>query len=109
MLSTWILFIRLLTRYRRISCQVAGSALTEQKPYLASTSSVDVPDEKKNISGTLGLLELAKWAQEQQWKGSPDLSTNHDAYFLKAAKEDLEFDDDDEDDELLEVERQTSE
>ena len=92
MLSTWILFIRLLTRYRRISCQVAGSALTEQKPYLASTSSVDVPDEKKNISGTLGLLELAKWAQEQQfeWKGSPNVGINHDAYFLEAALDSLE-------------------
>ncbi len=64
----------------------------EQKPYLASTSSVDVPDEKKNISGTLGLLELAKWAQEQQfeWKGSPNVGINHDAYFLEAALDSLE-------------------
>src|SRR5205807_10526012 len=70
------------------------SAIVEnQKPYLASTSSIEAPDEKKDIAGTLGLLELAKWDQEQQWKGSPDLSTNHDAYFYEEAKEDLEADD----------------
>ncbi len=84
----------------------------EQKSYLASTSSVESPDEEKNIAGTLGLLELAKWAQEQkwEWKGSPNVGVNHDAYFYEAAKEDLE-DDDDEDneaDEALEAKRQRS-
>ena len=63
-------------------------------PYLAGTSSAEVPDEKKNIAGTLGLLELAKWAQEQQfeWKGSPNVGINHDAYFIEAAEAALEAD-----------------
>ncbi len=64
-----------------------GTIIEEQKPYSPSTSSIDVPDEEKNIPGTLALLKLAKLAQERQWKGSPDLSTNHDAYFLEAMKE----------------------
>ena len=78
----------------------------ERKLYPASTSSIDVPDEEKSRDKKQALLDLVKWAQEQQWKGSPDLGTNHDAYFLKAAKEDLEADDDDE---VLEAERQASE
>ncbi|SRR5260370_15658760 len=76
-----------------------SAATEEQKPYLASTSSVDVPDEEKSRDKKQALLDFVKWAQEQQWKGSPDLSTNHDAYFYEAAKEDLESDDDDDDDE----------
>src|SRR5260370_10173163 len=93
-----------------------GTILEEQKPYSPSTSSIDVPDEEKNIPGTLALLKLAKLAQERQWKGSTDLSTNHDAYFLEAVKEMLEAknDNDDEDDdasanEALEVKRRASE
>jgi hypothetical protein len=85
-----------------------GFSTTEknQKPYLASTSSVDDPDEKKNIAGTLGLLELAKWAQEQQfeWKRSPNVGINHDVYFIEAVEAALEADDD-----VLEAERQASE
>src|SRR5258708_6636 len=77
-----------------------SATLEEQKPHLASDSSIEVADEEKNIPGTLALLKLAKLAQERQWKGSPDLGTNHDAYFLEAVKEMLEAknDNDDEDD-----------
>jgi len=67
-----------------------SATLEEQKLCPPSTSSNDVPDEEKNISGTLALLKLAKLAEERQWKGSPDLGTNHNAYFLKAALETLE-------------------
>ncbi len=67
-----------------------SATLEEQKLYPPSTSSSDVPDEEKNIPGTLALLKLAKLAQERQWKGSPDLGTNHDAYFLEAALASLE-------------------
>lgn len=87
-----------------------STTVENHKPYLASTSSVDIPDEKKNIAGTLALLELAKWAQEQQfeWEGSPNVGINHDAYFIEATEAALEAEDD-EDDDVLEVERQASE
>jgi hypothetical protein len=86
-----------------------GTAEENYKPHLASVKSVEVPDEKKNIAGTLGLIELAKWAQEQkwEWKGSPNVGANHDAYVYEAIKEDLEAEEDD-DDEMLEAERRTS-
>jgi len=87
-----------------------STTVENQKSYLGSTSSVDIPDEKKNIAGTLALLELAKWAQEQQfeWEGSTNVGINHDAYFIEAAQAALEADDDDDDD-VLEAERQASE
>ncbi len=86
------------------------TTMKKQEFYSPNTDSIKVLDEEKSRDKKYTLLDLVKWAQEQQWKGSPDLSTNHDAYFLKAAKEDLEFDDDDDDDdEVLEVERQISE
>ena len=63
-----------------------------QKSYLPNPSSIDTPDEEKRGDKKLTLLDLAKWAQERQWKwkGSPDVGTNHDAYFLEAAEEALE-------------------
>src|SRR6266849_7287758 len=69
-----------------------SATLEEQKLYPPSTSSSDVPDEEKSGDRKLTLLELAKWAQEQQWewKGSPNVGTNHDAYFLEAAEAALE-------------------
>jgi hypothetical protein len=86
-----------------------SAAAENQKPDLASTDSSKVLDEEKNIAGTLALLELAKWAQEQQfeWEGSPNVGVNHDVYFIEAVKAALEADDDDDD--VLEVERQASE
>jgi len=80
----------------------------KQEFYPSNTDSIKVLDEEKSRDKKYTLLDLVKWAQEQQWKGSPDLSTNHDAYFYEAAKEDLEADDDD-DDGVLEAERQASE
>ncbi len=103
-------------QYSNIVHKAFSTTLEEQKPHPASASSIEVPDEEKNIPGTLALLKLAKLAQERQWKGSPDLGTNHDAYFLEAVKEMLEAknDNDDEDDdasanEALEVKRRASE
>jgi hypothetical protein len=76
-----------------------------------NTDSIKVLKEERSRDKKYTLLDLVKWAQEQQWKGSPDLSTNHDAYFYEAVKEDLEADDDDDDDddEVLEAERPASE
>jgi hypothetical protein len=81
-----------------------GIKVENQKPDSLNSSSIQVLDEEKSRGKKQALLDLVKWAQEQQWKGNPDLSTNHDAYFLKAAKEDLEVDD-----EVLEAEGQASE
>jgi hypothetical protein len=69
-----------------------STTVEEQKPHPANINSIEVPDEEKNIPGTLALLKLAKWAQEQQfeWKGSPNVGINHDAYFIEAAQEALE-------------------
>ncbi len=66
----------------------------EHKSYPSNTSSTDGPDKEDR---KLTLLDLAKWAQERQWKwrGSPDVGTNHDAYFLEAAEEDLVSDNED--------------
>jgi hypothetical protein len=79
----------------------------EEKQKLDSLNSSTIKDlsEGKSRDKKQSLLEFVKWAQEQQWKGSPDLSTNHDAYFYEAAKEDLEAVDNDDDD-VLEAERQ---
>jgi hypothetical protein len=77
-----------------------GIKVENQKPDSLSNSSTKDLGEERSRGKKQALLDLVKWAQEQQWKGSPDLSTNHDAYFLKAAKEDLEVDDD----EVLETE-----
>jgi len=101
-------------QYSNIVHKVFSTTLEEQKPHPASASSIDVPDQEKNIPGTLALLKLAKLAQERQWKGSPDLGTNHDAYFLEAAKERLEANNNDDDDDVsadepLEVKRRASE
>src|SRR4051794_25505804 len=82
-----------------------GIKAENQKPVSLSSSSIKDLDEEKSRGKKQALLDLVKWAQEQQWKGSPDLSTNHDAYFLKATKEDLEVDGD----EVLEAEGQASE
>ncbi len=69
-----------------------GTIVENQKSYSPNTSSSDVSDEEKKIPGTLALLKLAKWAQEQQfeWKGSPNVSINHDIYFIEAAEAALE-------------------
>ena len=79
-----------------------------QKLDSLNSSSIKDLSEGKSRDRKQALLAFVKWAQEQQWKGSPDLSTNHDAYFYEAAKEDLQHDEDDEDDEedeLLEAKR----
>ncbi len=79
-------------QYSNAVHKVFSTTLEEQKSHPASTSSIDVPNEEKSGDRKLTLLELAKWAQEQQWewKGSPNVGTNHDAYFLEAAEAALE-------------------
>jgi len=69
-----------------------GIKVENQKPDTLSGSSIKDLGEEKNIPGTLALLNLVKWAQEQQfeWEGSPNVGINHDAYFLEAAEAELE-------------------
>jgi len=75
-----------------------STTIEGQEFYSPNTDSIKVLKEEKSRDKKYTLLDLVKWAQEQQWKGSPDLSTNHDLYFYEAAKEDLEDDDGNDDD-----------
>ena len=60
----------------------------ERKSYPSNTSSTDVPDKEDR---KLTLLDLANGLKNDSGSGEevPDVGTNHDAYFLEAAKEDL--------------------
>lgn len=66
-----------------VRAKITGKTITEALRELLRLG-LQKTKNSKNGRGTKALLELAKFAEANAWKGPKDLSSKHDAYFSKS-------------------------